>query len=133
MKKWRRWRTGGVLVIWLVADASVVAQQIDPGDLQQMMEQAQGLQACLAGIDQNALNELRTQGETIAAELKAMCVAGQRDAAQARAVAYGREMARSPLLDSLGECGERVKSMIQIPYVADTMEGKTQHVCDVGL
>lgn len=109
------------------------AQQPNPAELQQMMEQAQALQGCLANADQGALNELRSRGEAIAAELQAMCAAGQRDAAQARAVQYGREMADSPLLKSLGECGEMAQSMLQIPYVAETMEGKTQHVCDSGL
>lgn len=109
------------------------AQQMDPAELQRLMEQAQGLQACLARIDQSQLAALRERGETIAAELKSLCAAGQRDAAQARAVEYGREMAGSPLLESLGDCGEQVKSMMEIPLVADTLDGKTQHVCDSGL
>jgi hypothetical protein len=114
--------------------SAVQAQQPpDPAELQRMMAQAQALQACLAKTDQGALDALRRKGEAIAAELKAMCAAGQREAAQARAIEYGREMAAAPIMKSLAACGDMAKSLVQLPFVAEETGGQTPQVCDTGL
>ncbi len=121
-----------VLLVSGLAATVVAAEQPDAAAMQRMMEQAQAMQACLAKADQNAMTELRTRGEAMAAEMKAMCAAGKRDAAQTQALAYAREMADSPVVKSLAGCGDLVKSMLTLPLAsADAAEGKkVPHVCD---
>ncbi len=122
-----------VLAIGALAATLAAAEQPDPAAMQRMMEQMQVVQACLAKADQNALAELRTKGEAIVAEMKALCAAGKREAAQAQALDYAREMAGSPIVKSLAECGDMVKSILALPFAAaDSAPGENSpHVCDV--
>ena len=120
-----------ILIVSGLAATVVVADEPDQAAIQRMMEQAQALQACFAKADQQALAELRTKGEAMAAEMKAMCAAGERDAAQAQALTYAREMAASPVVKSLADCGDLVKSMLILPLASAAAEGqKLPHVCD---
>ncbi len=121
-----------LIVSGLVATL-VAAEPPDPAAMQHMMEQMQVVQACLAKADQNALAELRTKGAAMAAEMKARCAAGKREAAQAQALDYAREMADSPVVKSLAECGDMVKSMLALPFVsAAAAQGENfPHVCDL--
>jgi hypothetical protein len=122
-----------MLAVGGLAATLAAAEQPDAAAMQRMMEQMQVVQACLAKADQNALAELRTKGETMAAEMKAMCAAGKRDAAQAQTLEYAREMADSPVVKSLAECGDIVKSMLALPFAsAAAAPGENSpHVCDL--
>jgi hypothetical protein len=106
---------------------------LSENDMQRVMEQAQAMQACFAKIDQTALADLRSKGEAMAAEVKALCTAGRRDDAQHLALTHARTMIDSSAIKALGECGEMAKQMMPaIPGLQDA-QGKAQHVCDSGL
>ena len=126
--RWRMLRRAALSVCCLFG-ATTVAQQPDQAEMQQMLEQAQVLQACFAKADQNALAALRTQGTAIAGEMKAMCTAGKREAAQARAIEFAQEMAASPAVKALSECGEMAKTML-MPFIQPRDDGQSLHVCD---
>ena len=106
--RWRTLRRAALSACWLFG-ATTVAQQPDQAEMQHMLEQAQVLQACFANADQNALAALRTQGTAMAGEMKTMCTAGKREAAQARAIEFAQEMAASPAVKALSDCGEIAK------------------------
>ena len=99
-----------------------------------LMQGAAQLQACIANVDQAKLQEMTQRAEGVQAELKQMCANGERDQAQAKAIAFGREFAESDDLKELSMCGEIAKAMIPqvIAYAeanASNPEGST-HVCD---
>ena len=99
-----------------------------------LMQGAAQMQACFANVDQTQLEAMCTQAEAVEQELKALCASGERDQAQARAVAFAREFADSEALKQMRECGEIAKAMIPqvLSYVEeneDNSEGST-HVCD---
>ena len=59
---------------------------LDQQQLQGMMQQVQAMQACISRIDQQKLEAARIESEQMAADIKTMCAAGERDAAQSRAM-----------------------------------------------
>lgn len=102
--------------------------------MRMLMQGAAQIQACMANIDQAQFEEIGKKAEAVQVELKQMCTAGQRDEAQARAIAFGMEFAESDVLDQLSLCGEIAKAMIPqvIAYAQaneNSPEGST-HVCD---
>lgn len=109
------------------------APQMSQEQMQQMMQQMQGMQNCMQNIDQAALEALQQKGEQLNAEIKALCAAGQRDAAMAKAMAFGKETASNPVIKQMAQCGEGMKDMMpKLPGVArpGDKEGKPRHICD---
>lgn len=102
--------------------------------MRMLMQGAAQIQACLANVDQSKLEEMGKKAEAVQAEVKQMCVNGERDQAQARAIAFGREFAESDDLKQLSMCGEIAKAMIpQIIAYAEANESNPEgstHVCD---
>lgn len=107
--------------------------QMNEAQMQQMMQQMQGMQNCMANIDPAELEAFQQQAEEMDAEVKALCAAGKRDAAMARAMAFGKETARSNVMQDMKKCGEGMQGIMQnLPKTAQPNddEGKTRHICD---
>ena len=127
-------RTWTVVGVFLCSAVVAEAQQPSEADLQRMQTQAQEMQACFAKMDQGAMADFRTRGEQMAAEMKALCAAGNRDEAQTRAQDYAQSMAASPVMKSLADCGEMAKQMLAtLPFTPGDESHTETHVCDSGL
>jgi hypothetical protein len=101
--------------------------------IQQMMQQMQGMQSCMANIDQAEMQAFQQKAEAIDAEIKALCAAGKRDSAMARAMAFGKDAAQSNLMQHMKACGEGMQNLMpHLPKSAqsDANDDKTMHVCD---
>ena len=91
MSRSRSWRLA--LIVLLVAAAPLRAQQPTPQQLQEilqqvqqnpehfqrLMQQANEMQACLSQLDPATMDRLRVRGEEMVADIRALCVAGDRD------------------------------------------------------
>ncbi len=117
--------------------ASVATAQMDgmTPEMQQMMQKNLGqLQQCFAHIDHKALENLRVRTEKVESEVKRLCAAGQRDAAQEKATTFGLEISKDPELQKIQKCGESLQGM-QLPgellsrSVKDGAEAG--HICDI--
>lgn len=109
------------------------APQMNQEQMQQMMQQMQGMQTCMQNIDQAALEAFQQKGEQLNAEIKALCAAGQRDAAMAKAMAFGKEAASDPTMKQMQQCGQGMKDMLpNLPHVPHSRDegGKPRHICD---
>jgi len=107
--------------------------QQNPEHLQKLMQQAQEMQACLSQLDQQTMDRLRVRGEEMTADVRALCVAGERDMAASRAMQYAQEMAASPQLQSVQACGTLASSMMaDLPFASpdDADPQGPAHVCD---
>ena len=101
-------------------------------DMQRMMQGMQAMQACMAGVDMSAMERLGAEGKQLEAEVDALCVAGQRDAAQEKAMAFGLRIANDPVMRTMRACGEKMQGMLPpIPYADVTGEDGARHVCDM--
>lgn len=107
--------------------------QFNEAQMQQMMQQMQGMQNCMANIDQTEMQAFQQKAEEMDAEVKALCAAGKRDAAMAKAMAFGKETAHSNLMQQMKACGEGMQQMMpkltKSLQPADT-DNKPKHICD---
>lgn len=124
----------------LLSLVALAAHARDPGgmseaDMQTMMQGMQEMQACMERIDQTALEQLSRDGEQMNKDIKTLCTEGRRDAAQARAMEYGRKIAKDPAMQAMAECGKKMQGVI--PQMQQSMAAPTaeelenRHVCDM--
>ena len=103
-------------------------EQMTEEQMQQMMENAQKMQECMAKVDMNAF---AAKGEKVHAEVKKLCADGKRDEAQKKAMAYGKEMSSSKEMKAMQKCGEMAKQMMQQMPMTDYAENTGQgDICD---
>ena len=97
-----------------------------------LLGQAQQIEQCMAEANNSATQDLLQRGERISIEIENLCKAGKRDAAQAMALAFGREMADSPAMVSLQQCAGPLGALL--PAALASLEGNAAdavQVCDV--
>lgn len=116
---------------------SFAASAQNPGSLQmneaQMQQMMKKMQDCMTNIDQAELKAFQQKAEKMNTEIKALCTAGKRDAAMAQAMAFGKEVAGSKVMQDMKKCGEGMQAMMHdLPKIAQPHEdGVTQrHICD---
>ncbi len=110
----------------------VAAQGMDQAQMQQMMENAQKMQACMSEVDQSAMQEMAREAQTFQAEIKALCAAGKRKQALSDAMAYGKRVSTSPEMKKMRECQKYMQGMMPdiAAHVPDPETLETSHICD---
>lgn len=100
-------RTSLLSVGMLLSAAPLLAQDwgnLDQDKINQMMQQGQAVQACMAEIDQAELERVQAEGEAMLNEIRGMCSSGKRAEAQSQAIVYGKEMVDEPVVKELQAC-----------------------------
>ncbi|MDB4308255.1 hypothetical protein N9985_03140 [Gammaproteobacteria bacterium] len=124
-----------ILAAALIFTAPLFAQDsvnMDQAQIENMMKQAQAMQVCMANIDQAALEALKAESEKLAAEVAALCNAGDRDDAQAKAISFGKQMVKEPVMLELKKCAGMASMMIPQTVWAELDNEDTQaHVCNL--
>ncbi len=110
-------------------------QGMSEEQMQQMMQQAEAMQQCMAKIDQSALPELEAKGRKMQAEIEALCQAGKRDEAMATGMKYGAEISSSPEIQAMRKCSEMAPQMMaqmqsMMPEIPDEEDDSSGHICD---
>jgi len=120
----------GLAVLSLAAMSA--GQQMNEADMQRMMQRAGEMQACMAELDESALQALQSESEAKAAEVEALCAAGERDEAQDAAMAYAKEIAQSSEIQQMRKCAEMMRDVMPaMPKAFPTVqEMDERHVCD---
>jgi hypothetical protein len=121
----------GLLLLPLVAGAQNYGG-MDEAAMQKMMQQAQGMQTCMENIDEAEMEAFQQRAEQMDADVKALCAAGKRDAANARAMSFGREAASSKVMQQMKKCGEGMKPMLPktATTAAEHSDAPARHICD---
>lgn len=101
--------------------------------IQQMMQQAQGLQTCMQNIDQSEIQAFEQRAKQMEAETQALCASGKRDEAMQMAMTFGKEVSRSKAMQEMKKCGEGMKNMM--PKIASVDQNNDpdksgRHICD---
>ncbi len=112
-----------------------ILQQVqqNPENFQRLLRQANEMQICLSRLEPNTMERLRARGEEMVADVRALCAAGERDMAASRAMQYAQDMANSPELRAIEECGSLASQlMADLPFATpDAADGSgPAHVCD---
>ncbi|MGZ5001121.1 MAG: hypothetical protein ACXV7F_12555 [Methylomonas sp.] len=106
---------------------------MDEAAMQQMMQQAEKMQTCMENIDQAEMDAFQRNAEQMQAEVDALCAAGKRDAANARAMKFGQEAASNKTMQQMKKCGEGMQGMLPkvAAAAADDAGRQPRHICDV--
>lgn len=119
------------ILILFPAVAFAQSHQGIPSNMNIDMEKMQKVMACMQNIDRSVLEGLEEEGKKMEAEVGALCRSGNRDEAQDKAMAYGKEMMNKPELKKIRECGKLAAGMLpKMPFDTFEEEGKQTHVCD---
>ena len=111
----------------LLAPGLVYAQGMPQQDMMQNMQNAQ---ACMAQIDQSKMESFSGQAQAMESRIKSFCAQGKRDEAQAEAMAFGKEVSSRPELMKMRECMELMRGMMPVTPYFGPEEGSDQHVCE---
>ncbi|MEN9727288.1 MAG: hypothetical protein RL434_1654 [Pseudomonadota bacterium] len=118
----------GTLTVCLMP-SSGEAQQPDPAEMERMMQQGMQMAECMSKVDPKEMEAVQALGERMEAEVSALCKAGKRDAAMAKAMELGQEMSKAPIMDKMRDCGSRMEELMKGGMVANSADDG-QHVCD---
>ena len=111
-------------------------QNMSEEDMQKMMQQMQKMQSCMQNIDQAKLKAIDQRSSQSLANIDSLCAGGKRDEAQAKAISYGKEMAKDPTMQAMKKCGEMMSSemmegmMPKTPLMDLDKDLSSRHVCD---
>lgn len=115
----------------------IVQAQLDgfaDANIQQMMQEAKKMEACIKNVDHDALDKLINRGAKLEETVKELCSVDGRDEAQLMAVDYIKEVESSKELAALRECGTMASKMMgDLPLGINSPDslGDDEHVCDI--
>lgn len=121
-----------IVFFMLLLPMSVFAQDMD-GMNEQMMQQMQGMQACMQNIDQAEMQAIEQRSKQMEVEVQALCAEGKRNEALEKAAAFGKEVANNQAMQEMSKCGEGMKNMMpKIAMDAQNADGgeTARHICD---
>jgi len=118
----------------LLIPVSLLAQNyqgMSEADMQKMMQQMQEAQSCMEKVDQAALGSLQERAAQVDSEMKALCARGERDKAQKKAIAFGKQMQTDPAMQAMGKCSEKMKGVMpEMSFSQVETDDSAGHVCD---
>lgn len=124
-----------IVIVFFGASLAMAQQpQLSDEQKQRLIQGFGEMQACLAEVDQQALQRLGERGKALEAEIDGLCKAGDRGKAQSRALEFSREIRDDKDVKGIKKCGEQVIALMpEIPYMKDLDQDSedSTHVCDL--
>ena len=106
-------------------------QDMNEEDMQKMMQQMQKMGSCMQNVDQAKLKILEQRSNQFEAEVKSLCANGKRKEAQAKAISFGKEIAKDPTMQAMSKCSEMMEgNMPNMPIMKRHKDRSNHHVCD---
>lgn len=113
-------------------------QGMSEQDMQKMMQGMQRAQSCMQGLNPAELEALSQRGQAMQKEVQALCSSGKRDEAQARGMAFAREMQGNQTMQQMSKCGKMMAGMMPASPFLDQLkqsgqpgdDGTQHHICD---
>ena len=122
-----------LLLILPVLASAQNFQNMSEADMRNMMQQAEKMQACMAGIDQSDLERIEQRANQVQAKLEALCASGKRDEAQQEGIAFAREISSNESMKKMQTCSkimEGVMPGMPTMFLDAPDEGDNRHICD---
>ncbi|MEN8204550.1 MAG: hypothetical protein ABFS24_00945 [Pseudomonadota bacterium] len=108
-------------------------QNMSEADMQNMMQQAQKMQACMAEIDQSEMKKFEQRANQMQAKVDALCASGKRDKAREEGIAFAREISSNESMKKMQTCSKMMAGampgMPTTPQEAADM-ADNRHICD---
>lgn len=120
------------ITLCLAASISFVTQA---NEHENMMQQMLKMQTCISEtVDMRYLEDMATNGEKMAKQIKQLCESGQRQQAQDSAMAYAKDIQSNPNFQAMQKCTAPMgrsfpgAQALQEEFNIDSL--KDNHVCD---
>lgn len=121
------------LIFTLAISSSVQAanmSSMEGMNMQQMMAQMQKMQQCLLKVDEAELRHYESRVSKLEVELRALCQAGDREQAQEKAIAFGKEITSSKAFKTIESCTKDMQINAFMPKVPDFDNLGDRHICN---
>ena len=122
------------IALFLMIPTMAFAQNhpnMNQADMQNMMQNMQKMQECMEKIDQSQLAAIQKKSEAVGQEVNALCAQGKKDAAQARAMAWSKEIRKYPVIAEMKKCSEMYQGPGAMPAFDDPAKDFAQdNICD---
>ncbi|GMR07192.1 MAG: hypothetical protein BMS9Abin26_0194 [Gammaproteobacteria bacterium] len=120
-----------LIIAPLFATAASHYQGMNKADIEKSMQQMRELQACMKNIDQSELKKIEMRSRKVDTEIKSLCAQGKRDAAQNKAISYGKEISKNPTMKKMTECAAKIKqSPAMKRFIPQDKDYSKLNVCD---
>lgn len=88
-------------------DPNAMMRQLeDPAAMERMQREAEAAQACFSKISEAEMKALEKKAEQAGDEIDALCAAGKKKEALAKALELSREMQNDPTIEQIRECSK---------------------------
>lgn len=99
-------------------------------NMQQMMAQMQKMQQCLLQVDEAELRHYESRVSKLEIELRTLCKSGDRDQAQKKAIAFGKEITNSKAFKTIESCTKDMQLNAFMPQAPDFDNLGDRHICN---
>ena len=99
-------------------------------DMQGLMQKMQGIQECMAKIDQSALNTMAEKSKQVHDKIVAQCDKGDKSGAEKTAMDFANEMKASPEVQQVQACAKDLPDMMQGHMQMLDVEGLQKQYAD---
>jgi len=93
---------------------ALMRQFSDPAAMERMQREAEAAQACFSKISEAELKALEKKGKQAGDEIEALCAAGKKTQALAKALKLSREMQNDPTVKQIRKCSEKMTETQQM-------------------
>lgn len=119
------------LIVFPIIAMAQSYQGLSKADMEKSMQQMREMQACMKDIDQSELKKIENRSKKIDTEIKSLCAQGKRDAAQNKAISYGKEISKNPTMKKMTQCAKKMKENPAMKkFMPQTKDYSKHHVCD---
>jgi len=119
-----------VLVLLILFPAMVGAQNLQGMKVEDLQKMMQKMQTCMQKVDRGKLKTLEQLGNKIEAEVKSLCASGERDQAQAKAMAFGQKLQKNEMVKTMRECSKIMQDVMPMEPILEQKDYSKHHVCD---
>ena len=122
------------LVFPIIASAMNV-NGMDQAQIQQMMQKMQDMQTCMANVDHAAMKAFGERAKQLGAEIKALCAAGNKAEALAKAKDFAQEAQANSALQTAKKCSEALPQVMPkiLTHLSDNSEKSHKDICEQSL
>ena len=123
-----------IKIAGLVCVVFISSQSQAQAEPENMLLKLQEMQNCMATIDITKVQQLEQSATKLREEVRALCAAGDAQQAQAKAMAFGNQVAASETVRLVAKCAEIMQGMIPELSLADFEKNFTTiNICDGSL
>lgn len=103
---------------------------LDTTNMREMIAQRDKMQACLTQVDEIEILNYQSETYKIQNELNTLCKNGKREAAQAKAIRFGKKLINSDTFKIIKSCTKNMEKYRFMPVTPNFNDLENHNICD---